>query len=208
MSPGPRASHQRSGASATPPAAELPQLEFADQPAWEAWLAANHASAPGVWLVLAKPGAPRATVLQTEAVETALCFGWIDGQVSRVDAHFYRQRFTHRRPRSRWSARNTRRVEALMEAGRVRPAGLAEVTAARADGRWEAAYSQAADQVPADLADAIAADPVAQACFDALSSQNRFALIYRLGDARTPQTRTRRIGEFVAMLAAGQTFHS
>ncbi len=160
-----------------------------------------------MWLALAKRGAPRATVTQAEAVEAALCFGWIDGQVRAIDAHFYAQRFTPRRARSRWSALNTRRVDALIAAGRMRPAGLAEVEAARADGRWQAAYSQAADEVPADLQAAIDADPRARACFATLSSQNRFALIFRLGDAKRPETRARRIQQFVAMLAAGETFH-
>jgi uncharacterized protein YdeI (YjbR/CyaY-like superfamily) len=187
--------------------AELELIELADQPAWERWLEANHAVVPGVWLALAKRGAPQRTVAQTEAVETALCFGWIDGQVGRIDAHYYKQRFTPRRPRSRWSLLNTRRVEALTAAGRMRPAGLAEVAAARADGRWAAAYSQAEGTVPADLAAAIAADPRARECFATLSSQNRFAFVFRLEDAKTPETRARRIAQYVAMLAAGETFH-
>jgi uncharacterized protein YdeI (YjbR/CyaY-like superfamily) len=187
--------------------AELELIEIADDLAWERWLEANHATVPGVWLALAKRGAPRRTVAQAEAVETALCFGWIDGQVARIDEHFYRQRFTPRRPRSRWSLLNTRRVEALSAAGRMRPAGAAEVAAARADGRWEAAYSQAEGRVPDDLAAAIAADPRAQACFDTLSSQNRFAFVFRLEGAKRPETRARRIAQYVAMLAAGETFH-
>jgi uncharacterized protein YdeI (YjbR/CyaY-like superfamily) len=186
---------------------ELARLEFADAAAWEAWLEVNHASAPGAWLVLAKRGAPRATVTQAEAVEVALCFGWIDGQVGAIDAHFYRQRFTPRRPRSRWSALNTRRIEMLTAAGRMRPAGTAQVEAAQADGRWQAAYSQASDAVPPDLQAAIDADPRARACFATLSSQNRFALIFRVTDAKRPETRARRIQRFVEMLAAGETFH-
>ena len=186
---------------------ELELVEFADQEAWESWLQAHHAGAPGAWLTLAKRGAPRATVTQAEAIESALCFGWIDGQIGRIDAHFYRQRFTPRRPRSRWSLLNTQRVEALAAAGRMRPAGMAEVEAARRDGRWDAAYSQASDALPADLAAAIDANPAAKAFSATLSSQNRFALIFRLGDAKTPETRARRITRFVEMLAAGETFH-
>jgi uncharacterized protein YdeI (YjbR/CyaY-like superfamily) len=187
--------------------AELALIETADQAAWEAWLEVNHADVPGVWLKLAKKTAPHPTVAQPEAVETALCFGWIDGQVGRVDEHYYRQRFTPRRPRSRWSLLNTQRVTRLTAAGRMRPAGIAEVTAARADGRWEAAYSQASDEVPADLAAAIAADPQAAEFFTTLSSQNRFAFIFRLTDAKTPETRQRRVAQYVAMLAGGETFH-
>jgi uncharacterized protein YdeI (YjbR/CyaY-like superfamily) len=162
---------------------------------------------PDIWLALGKASAPRPTVGQAEAVETALCFGWIDGQVGRIDANYYRQRFTPRRPRSRWSLLNTQRVEALTAAGRMRPAGLAEVQAAQADGRWAAAYRQAGAQLPPDLAAAIAADPRASAFYATLSSQTRFAFIFRLGDAVAPETRTRRIAQYVAMLAAGESFH-
>ncbi len=200
-----------SGGQRDPPAAaatpELELIEVVDQAAWEAWLEVNHATAAGVWLTLAKKTAPRATIAQQDAVESALCFGWIDGQVGRIDEHFYKQRFTPRRPRSRWSLLNTQRVAALSAAGRMRAAGMAEVEAAQADGRWQAAYSQASDAVPADLQAAIDADSRAKAFFATLSSQNRFALIFRLEDAKRPETRSRRIQQFVEMLAAGQTFH-
>jgi uncharacterized protein YdeI (YjbR/CyaY-like superfamily) len=195
------------GAPGAPAKPELELVEFADAVVWEAWLEANHATAPGVWLKLSKKSAPRPTVAQADAVESALCFGWIDGQVGRIDEHFYKQRFTPRRPGSRWSRLNTQRIAALAGAGRMRPAGVAEVEAAQADGRWDAAYSQAEARVPPDLAAAIAADPRASAFFATLSSQNRFALIFRLEDAKRPETRLRRIRQYVEMLAAGQTFH-
>ncbi len=186
---------------------ELELVEFADAAAWEAWLEVHHATAPGVWLALAKAGAPRTTLSVSDAVDSALCYGWIDGQVGRVDAYFHKRRFTPRRARSRWSQINTQRVTALAAAGRMRPAGMAQVEAAQADGRWQAAYRQATDTVPTDLEAAIDADPRARAFYATLSAQNRFALIYRLGDAKRPATRARRIQQFVTMLAAGETFH-
>jgi uncharacterized protein YdeI (YjbR/CyaY-like superfamily) len=187
--------------------AELELIEFADQAAWEAWLEANGASVSGVWLKFAKKSAPHSTIVPQEAIQSALCFGWIDGQAGSIDEHFYSRRFTPRRPRGRWSLINTQWAEELISAGRMRPAGLAEVEAARADGRWQAAYSQARDEVPADLQAAIDADPQAKAFFATISSQNRFALIFRVGDAKRPETRARRIAQFVEMLAAGQTLH-
>jgi uncharacterized protein YdeI (YjbR/CyaY-like superfamily) len=186
---------------------ELELIEFADQAAWEAWLEANGTLVSGVWLKLAKKTAPHSTVAPQEAVQTALCFGWIDGQAGSIDEHFHKRRFTPRRPRSRWSRLNTQWAQELIAAGRMRPAGLAQVEAARADGRWEAAYSQARDEVPADLAAAIDADPRARAFYATLSSQNRFALIFRVGDAKRPETRARRIAQFVEMLAEGKTLH-
>ena len=207
MNARPGASDGRVGPRGGAAKPELELIELGDAGAWEEWLEENHASAPGVWLKLAKHGAPRRTVAQAEAVESALCFGWIDGQVGRIDTLFYKQRFTPRRPRSRWSLLNTQRVAALIAAGRMRPAGMAEVQAAQADGRWGAAYSQAADVVPADLRAAIDADPRARAFFATLSSQNRFAMTFRLADARRPETRARRIAQYVEMLAAGETFH-
>jgi len=188
---------------------DLAELIVADAAAWRRWLRANHARQPGVWLVLAKKGTMAPTSLAyVQALDEALCQGWIDGQVSRRDAGTYRQRFTPRRPRSVWSKRNVAHVARLDAEGRMRPAGLAAVDQAKADGRWDAAYEgQAAIEMPPDLARAIAAEPRAQAMFDILTRQNRYALILRVGQAKRADTRARRIEQFVAMLARGETPH-
>ena len=190
-------------------AVELPELVVADAAAWRDWLAGQHDRSVGVWLVLAKKGVTDPTSLTyDQALEEALCHGWIDGQVGRRDGTTYRQRFTPRRPRSPWSARNVGIVDRLTAEGRMTPSGLAEVGKAKVDGRWAAAYAgPATAEVPADLAAAIAAEPRAQAMFDILTSQNRYALIYRLNSVKRPETRARRIAEFVAMLARGETIH-
>lgn len=186
---------------------ELPELTVADAGAWRAWLEAHHAQRGGVWLVLAKKGTSEPTTLRyDEALEEALCFGWIDGQVSRRDEQTYRQRFTPRRARSRWSQRNVGIVERLMADGRMQSAGRAQVEAAKADGRWEEAYAGSARiTVPEDLAAALAASPAAAAKFAQLTSQNRYAILYGLGDAKRPDTRARRLAKFVAMLERGET---
>jgi len=190
------------------PAAELPTLPFASAAAWEAWLEAEHARAAGVWLRIAKRESGIATVTVAEAVEGALCFGWIDGQVARDDADWFLQRYTPRRPRSRWSRINRERALALIAAGRMRPAGLAQVEAARADGRWEAAYASASTAtVPEDLRAALDANPAAAAFFATLRGANRYAILYRVQDAKRPETRARRIDRFVTMLARGETLH-
>lgn len=185
----------------------LAQLVVPDAPAWRSWLDANHAESPGVWLVLAKKGTVEPTRLTyDEALEEALCLGWVDGQLQRRDAATYRQRFTRRRQRSTWSQRNVAIVERLTVDGRMHPAGLAAVEQAKADGRWTAAYAGAATiEVPDDLAVALAADPRARAMFDVLSGQNRYAVLYRIATAKRPETRARRIREFVVMLARGET---
>jgi uncharacterized protein YdeI (YjbR/CyaY-like superfamily) len=190
-------------------AAELPELTVVDAPAWRRWLSDHHAGSPGVWLVLAKKGTREPTSLTyDDALEEALCHGWIDGQLRRGDEATYRQRFTPRRPRSPWSQRNVGIAERLIELGRMHPAGLAQVEQARSDGRWAAAYAGAAARtVPDDLAAALAADPAAQAMFEALTSQNRYAVVYRVQSARQPQTRARRIETFVAMLSRGETLY-
>ncbi|MBX5443153.1 MAG: YdeI/OmpD-associated family protein [Solirubrobacteraceae bacterium] len=187
---------------------DLPVERFADAAAFEAWLEAEHARAPGVWLELARKGTGIASVTYEEAVDVALCFGWIDGHTRSVDATWYRQRFTPRRPRSRWSKRNTQRAERLIAAGRMRPAGLAEVERAKADGRWDAAYHGPATMaVPPDLQAALDADPEAAASFAALDSRNRYSILYRLHDAKRPETRARRLAQFVEMLRRGETLH-
>jgi uncharacterized protein YdeI (YjbR/CyaY-like superfamily) len=190
-------------------AQELPELVVADQEAWRAWLAEHAEDQRGVWLVLARKGTAEPTsITYDEALEEALCHGWIDGQVKRRDGATYQQRFTPRRAGSQWSRRNTTIVARLLEEGRMQPRGHAEVERARADGRWDAAYAgPATAQVPPDLAAALAAEPAAQQAFAGLSSQNRFAILYRLGTAKRTETRERRIVEFVAMLARGETLY-
>jgi uncharacterized protein YdeI (YjbR/CyaY-like superfamily) len=203
----PTGSQNASHMSPSPPD-ELPLLEFPAQRQWRDWLRENHAAAPGAWLKLAKRGASRATVSYDEAVEAALCFGWIDGQVGRLDEHFYRQRFTPRGRRSRWSEINRRKAAALIERGLMEPAGLAEVERAQQDGRWEKAYAPPSRAVPPeDFLRALAADPVAEEFFATLSSANRYAVIFRIEEAKREETRARRIAKYVEMLAARQTLH-
>jgi uncharacterized protein YdeI (YjbR/CyaY-like superfamily) len=183
-------------------AAELPELLVPDAAAWRGWLADNHALSPGVWLVLGKKGGTVTSLTYDDALDEALCFGWIDGQVAKRDAGSYRQRTTPRGPKSAWSARNVGHVERLEAAGRMHEAGRAAVAAAKADGRWEMAYAgQAAAELPADLVAAVAEVPAAQAMFEVLSAVNRFALYYRLNALKTPAARDRKIAEFVQMLA-------
>src|SRR5580704_9672185 len=205
----PRPSRLRAAAKITRGADALPELLIADAAAWRAWLEGHYADESGVWLVLAKKGTREPTSLSyDEALEEALCHGWIDGQVGRRDERTYRQRFTPRRARSSWSQRNVSIVERLLAQERMRPAGLAAVASAKADGRWESAYAgQRSIEVPADLAAALAAEPDAKATFETLTSQNRYAILYRLGEAKRSDTRARRIERFVAMLARGETIH-
>ena len=190
-------------------AEDLPELTVVDVAAWQEWLRRESEGATGVWLVLAKKGTTRPTSLTyDEALEEALCHGWIDGQLGRRDDATYRQRFTPRRPRSPWSRRNVGLVARLEGEGRMQPAGAAEVDRAKADGRWDGAYAgQATIETPADLAAALDAAPSAQAMFAILTSQNRYAILYRLDNAKRPETRARRIEQFVAMLARGETLH-
>jgi uncharacterized protein YdeI (YjbR/CyaY-like superfamily) len=187
---------------------ELPELLVPDADAWRRWLSEHHGSSRGVWLVLHKKGGDVTTVTYAQASDEALCFGWIDGQGRRRDEATSLQRMTRRTSRSPWSARNVGHVERLEREGRMQPAGRAAVEAAKADGRWARAYpGQASAEVPADLAAAIAADQRAQAMFDVLTSTNRFALIYRTTSAVKPETRARRIAQFVEMLARHETPH-
>lgn len=187
---------------------DLPLIELPDQQAWEAWLEENHSSSSGVWLKLSKKGASRETVKQAEAIEVALCFGWIDGQVGRVDESFYRQRFTPRRPRSKWSQLNCKKAQALIDSGLMRPAGLDQVRRAQEDGRWDAAYEpQSTATVPPDFAAALAASPDAEAFFATLTGVRRYAFLYRIQDAKRPATRAARIARFVELLAEGRTLN-
>jgi uncharacterized protein YdeI (YjbR/CyaY-like superfamily) len=186
----------------------LPVLRFASAEVWEAWLEANHASVAGVWIKMAKKGSGVDSVRYPEVLESALCFGWIDGRREALDERFFLQRYTPRRARSRWSQVNRAAAERLIAEGRMRAAGLAEVERARADGRWEAAYpSPGRIGVPDDLRRELDAHPQAKACFEGLSSQNRYAILYRLHDAKRPDTRARRLETFIAMLEAGETLH-
>lgn len=188
---------------------ELVELTVRDRAAWRRWLERHHRTSPGVWLALAKKAKPGPTTLTyDEALEEALCFGWIDGQRGAGDGTTTRQRFTHRGPRSRWSARNVGIVERLRSEGRMAPEGEAEVARAQAGGRWADAYAgPATSVVPADLAAALRANPAAQAMFEILTSTNRYAILYRVEAARRPETRAANIEKFVAMLARGETLH-
>lgn len=182
--------------------------EFPDAPSFETWLAAHFDRAPELWLKIHKKGSGRPTVSYAEALDVALCWGWIDGQKKPFDAHSFLQRFTPRKARSIWSQRNITHVERLTAAGRMTPHGQAHVDAAKADGRWQAAYAAGREmQVPADLLAAIAANPAAQATFDTLNRHNRFALAFRIGNLKTPAGRSKKIAAFVDMLARGETLH-
>ncbi|MET1063966.1 MAG: YdeI/OmpD-associated family protein, partial [Arthrobacter sp.] len=187
-------------------AGELEELLVKDAAQWRAWLEHHHAESPGVWLVLHKKGGAVTELDYEAALQEALCFGWIDGQGRRRDGESSFQRMTRRGPKSVWSARNVERVARLEAAGRMAPAGRAAVDSAKADGRWEAAYSGASTaELPADLAAAIAAEPRAQAMFDVLTSVNRYALIYRTNGVKQAATRARKIAGFVEMLARQET---
>ena len=188
--------------------AELERLPFTSARAWRAWLEANHDTAPGIWLMIAKKGSGVESVTYDEAVDESLCFGWIDGQKARHDDQYFLQRFTRRTKRSPWSRVNTERVARLVNAKRMHPAGLREVEAAKADGRWEVAYAgQASAVVPEDLQDALDASPVAARFFAELDSANRYAILYRIGAVKRAETRAKKIAGFVADLERGKTPH-
>ena len=186
-----------------------PELLVADASEWRSWLSANHATSKGVWLVLAKKGtAHPTTLLYDKALDEAICFGWIDGQLGRRDEETFRRRFTPRNPRSPWSQRNVALAERLRTAGRMHPSGEDEIRKAKADGRWTTAYAgQANVEVPEDLAEALKGNARAQAMFETLTSANRYAILYRIGNAKKIETRARRIEQFVEMLARGETIH-
>ena len=190
-------------------AADSSVLTVPDARAWHSWLTEHHGDAGGVWLVLAKKGTTEPTSLTyDEALEEALCFGWVDGQLGPGDKGTFRRRFTPRRPGSSWSKRNVALVELLARQERMRPSGRAAVERARADGSWGSAYSgQAAIEVPDDLAAALAADPAAQETFDNLTRANRYGVLYRIETAKRSETRKQRIERLVEMLGRGETLH-
>jgi uncharacterized protein YdeI (YjbR/CyaY-like superfamily) len=188
------------------PKDDLPVLAFETPDSWREWLASEHDTSAGVWLKIAKKAAPAPTVSYAEALDVALCFGWIDGQKGALDEHYWLQRFTHRKPGSRWSKINTQKVEALTSAGLMHQAGQREVDLAKADGRWETAYhGRRTIEVPDDLRVALAANNAAREFFDTVSSLNRFAILYRITSVKRPETRARKIAEYVQMLAEHRT---
>jgi uncharacterized protein YdeI (YjbR/CyaY-like superfamily) len=188
---------------------DLPELLVADASEWHGWLSRNHSDSKGVWLVLAKKGTTHPTTLvYDDALDEAMCFGWIDGQLGRRDSETFRRRFTPRNARSPWSQRNVALAEKLLASGRMHRSGEDEVRKAKEDGRWTTAYAgQATVEVPADLAEALTANPRAQAMFETLTGANRYAILYRIGNAKKAETRVKRIEQFVEMLARGETIH-
>lgn len=185
-----------------------PIIQFADAAAWEAWLEQHHAGATGVWLKIGKRKVGPATVTHAEALESAICFGWIDAQRDTLDERHFLQRFTGRRARSNWSQVNRTKALELIERGRMRAAGHAQVEAAKADGRWEAAYApQSQREVPEDLQAALDAHPEAKAFFETLRGTRRYAFTYRLSTVKRPETRAKRIASYIALLSHGKTLH-
>ena len=181
---------------------------FSSQAAWRAWLDANHAIERGIWLMLAKQASGMSSVTYAEAVDSALCYGWIDGQKKAMDDMWWLQKFTPRRPKSPWSKINRQKAEQLIESGAMQPAGLRAVEAAKADGRWARAYdSPATSTIPPDLQAALDANVEAAAFFATLDSRNRYAILYRIQAARRAETRTNRIEQFVAMLSRHETLY-
>ena len=190
------------------PQDDLPLLTFADAASFEAWLERHADGAPGAWLRFAKKGAPEATISKSDAIDSALAYGWVDGQLGRVEAFYFKTRFTPRRPASAWSQVNRERVDRLSAAGRMKPRGQAEVDQAKADGRWDKAYAPQSEASPdPDLHAALDAEPSARAFFESLDSANRYAVLYRVHKASTPERRAAKISELVTMLARGETIH-
>jgi uncharacterized protein YdeI (YjbR/CyaY-like superfamily) len=181
---------------------ELPIIPFASSEAWEAWLEEHHTASDGLWLKIAKKGSTLETVTYDQAVEIALCYGWIDGQVRKFDEYYYLQRFTPRRPRSKWSKINRQKVTELIRRGEMKAGGLREVERAKADGRWDAAYdAPSTATVPEDLRRELEKNEKARKFFSELDGRNRYAILYQIQDAKRPETRARRIAKHVAMLA-------
>ncbi|AWE54654.1 hypothetical protein DC008_17045 [Streptomyces nigra] len=189
-------------------AQDLETVAFESAEAFQAWLGENHAVSPGIWLKLRKKAPGVVALDYAQALDVALCYGWIDGQKAAMDDEWWLQRFGPRTARSRWSKINRDKVAALIEQGRMRPPGQAEIDRATADGRWDAAYdSPRTATVPDDLAAALAAEPAAAEFFETLNRTNRFAILYRVQDAKRPETRARRIEKYVTMLAKGEKPH-
>ncbi|HEY0025368.1 MAG TPA: YdeI/OmpD-associated family protein [Longimicrobium sp.] len=190
------------------PAPELPIILFDDQAAWAEWLDEHHADSPGVWLRLAKKGAPYASVSYAEALDVALCYGWIDSQKKTFDQHSFLQKFGPRGARSIWSKVNREKIQALIDAGRMKPAGARAVESAKADGRWDAAYDPASTAtVPDDLQAALDANPKAKEFFATLNGANRYAVLFRVQTAKKPETRAKRIATLVEMLERNEKIH-
>ena len=186
----------------------LPVLTFSDGESFERWLEQQPKDKEGAWLKFAKKGAKSPTLTKAEAIDAALCHGWIDGQLDKYDDEHWLVRFTPRKARSKWSQINKKRAAELVAEGRVRESGLAQIEAAKADGRWDAAYAPASSaSVPADLQDALEANPKAARFFETLKGANRYAILYRIGSVKRPETRARKIAEYVAMLERGETIH-
>jgi uncharacterized protein YdeI (YjbR/CyaY-like superfamily) len=185
-----------------------PRMRFATRDAFDAWLDEHAASSDGIWLELAKKGTAARSLSYAEAIEVALCHGWIDGQKRAHDDEIWLQRFTRRTRQSRWSRINRDKATALIDAGSMKPAGHAAIEQARADGRWDRAYAGARTiEVPDDLRQRLDETPAAAAFFATLDGANRYAILYRVHDAKQPETRARRIETFVAMLARGERPH-
>jgi uncharacterized protein YdeI (YjbR/CyaY-like superfamily) len=183
-------------------------VAFPTAAAWRTWLAEHHDQSGGIWLRFGKAAAPQATLSYTEALDEAICFGWIDAQTRGLDDDYWLKRFTPRKPASKWSKINTQKAEALIAAGRMAPAGLAEVERARGDGRWESAYAGSRTMtVPDDLQAALDASAEASAFFATLTSQNRYAILYRIATVKRAETRARKIAEYIRMLEEHRTFH-
>jgi uncharacterized protein YdeI (YjbR/CyaY-like superfamily) len=203
-----KALERRTGSSTTAGSNARPTMVFVDPLAWSTWLGLHHAASSGVWLKIAKKGSKSASVTYTEALEVALAWGWIDGQKGKFDEAWWLQKFTPRGPKSIWSKVNREKAVALIEAGNMRPSGLAEVERAKRDGRWKAAYdSQRRATVPPDLATALAANPRAARFFEGLASHNRYAVLFRIQTAKKAETRAARIEKFVAMLGRHEKLH-
>ena len=186
----------------------LPIVSFPDQAALEVWLAEQTLDSAGAWIRFRKKGSGVASVTKVEAIDTALCFGWIDGQLDKYDADSWLIRFTPRRPRSKWSEVNRKRALELIAAGRMQASGQSEIDKAKADGRWEAAYAPASKaEMPPDFQAALDANPKAGAFFATLAGANRYAILYRIGSVKKPETRVRKIMDFIGMLERGETVH-
>ena len=187
---------------------KLPTLTFHNARAWNAWLKKNHAKSPGIWMQIAKKGAAQKSATYAEAVEEALCWGWIDGQKAPLDAHAWLQKFTPRGPRSMWSKINRGKAAELIFAERMQPPGHAAIARAQQNGRWTSAYDpQSKAKVPPDLRAALTANPRAAEFFKTLNGGNRYGILFRLQDAKRPETRARRLAQMVAMLERGEKLH-